>query len=65
MGFRDWLIIKQFETLENSPTKEIFTPNIKTKFKYSPNHDLLFYLVEMKKNVGSLLIIWEIGLNTH
>jgi len=50
------------------PNKEVFTPNIKTKFKYSPNHDLLFYLVEMKQNVGSckeFTNYLEIGLNTQ
>ncbi len=50
------------------PNKKIFTPNIKAKFKYLPNHDLLFYLVEMKQNVGSCKEFTnyvEIGLNTY
>jgi hypothetical protein len=50
----------------DSPNKEVFTPNIKTKLEYSLNHDWLFYLVEMKQNVGSckeFTNYLEIGLN--
>jgi hypothetical protein len=54
--------------LWNSPHKEVFIPNTKTKFEYLPNHDLLFCLVEMKHSAWSckkLINYLEIGLNTQ
>ncbi len=64
-----WLVHhKTIWNFGDSPNKEVLTPNIKIKFEYSPNHDLLFYLVKMKQNVGSckeFTNYLEIRLNTQ